>query len=149
MLKVSGGVLSAGAGYYAAMQDWDKVKSQREKGHYAIAWAYRMKSATQFGSATLGLLASVSYAAPLMQASGSQAVKWIGGRLLFYRLFCMTWAVRLNLVGLAITFLVWVFVDDALQDWCQESPFGKQASKGPQDPKKLMDELGKALEEIA
>lgn len=83
MLKVGGGVFSAGAGYYSAVQDSDKVQKERMKGYYAIAWAYKMKVATQFGSATLGLLASISYAAPLMQTSSSQAVKLIGGRLLF------------------------------------------------------------------
>ncbi|MDO8990077.1 MAG: hypothetical protein Q7U91_10640 [Sideroxyarcus sp.] len=57
--------------------------------------------------------------------------------------------VRLNMVGLAISLLVWTFADNELQDWCEECPFGERSQKGTKDPKKLMDELGEALKEIA
>lgn len=60
----------------------------------------------------------------------------------------MTWGVRLNMVGIAITLAVWYLSDDALQEWCEESPFGTQRGKGPQNSIELMSGLEKALAEI-
>ncbi len=146
-LKVTGGILSAGAGYYQMSLDLGKGETAKSKERYAVAWGYRSKASAQFLSATLGLFGSISYAAPLMKASSSQTVKWLGGRLAFYRLFCLTWAVRINMVGLAITFLL-SFRDDALQNWCEESPFGLKKDKGYKDSEKLLKGYGEALAEV-
>jgi hypothetical protein len=148
MLKVGGGILSAGAGYYAAVADWDKSTKAENRGHYALAFTYRWKARLQFASTTLGLLGSLSYAAPLMESSSIKIVQSTGTRLLFYRLFCMTWALRLNMVGLAIQLFVWAFTDDDLQNWCEECPFGIQKAKGPKEPKVLMEKLGEALQSV-
>jgi hypothetical protein len=148
MLKVSGGVLSAGAGYYATLQEWDKTKTNFSKENYGLSLTYLSKTLMQFSSTTLGVLASISYAAPLMEASGKKAVQTVGARLLFYRLFCMTWAVRINMVGLAITFVIWAFTDDALEDWCEECPFGSKKQLGSKNPVNLMNALGEALQEV-
>lgn len=148
-LKVYGGVLSAGAGIYAGMKDWSKSADTLEKDKYLLASAYMLKSATQFGAATLGLLSSLSYAAPLLQSSGSKAAQWAGTRLLMYRLFCMTWAVRLNMIGLAVTALIWIFTPNPLKEWCEQSPFGPLKDKGEKDPAKLFEQLGSALLEVS
>jgi hypothetical protein len=147
-LKVFGGVLSAGAGYYSMVQEWDNAGKAKGKEYYAIATAYYFKAGFQFASATLGLLSSVSYAAPLLEASGSKAMQWLGGRLLLYRLFCMTWALRLNMVGLAITAFVWVVTPNPLKEWCEECPFGLRKEKGTKDPQKLINNLGESLQDI-
>ena len=147
-LKVTGGVLSAGAGYYSMVLDWDKASGQWSKEKYGLSITFYTKSAAQFSSATLGLLASLSYAAPLMSASGNKTVQWAGGRLLFYRLFCMTWAVRINMVGLAFTFFIWAFIDDALQGWCEECPFGIRKDKSSKNPENLLKSYGEALVEV-
>lgn len=34
-----------------------------------------------------------------------------------------------GLATLAISLAVWYFTDDALQDWCEESAFGKKPQK--------------------
>jgi hypothetical protein len=60
----------------------------------------------------------------------------------------MTWALRLNLVGLGITALVWIFTPNPLKEWCEECPFGLKKDKGTQDPKLLMEKLGTTLQEI-
>lgn len=148
MLKVSGGILSAGAGYYSMISDGGKALNYWDREKYALALSYGFKSASQFGATTLGLLASVSYAAPLMEASGSKIVQKIGSRLLFYRLFCMTWAVRLNMVGIGIQVFIWVFTDDDLQNWCAESPFGVHKDKGPRDAKIQLEKLGESLRSV-
>ena len=147
-LKVYGGILSAGAGYYTALKDWDKASSQ-PSSKYGIAIAYHVKSLVQFLAATLGLLSSLSYAAPLLRASSIRVAQIVGKKLLWYRLFCMTWAVRLNMVGLAITALFWIFTPEALKEWCDRSPFGPNKKEGPTTPDKLLEELGDALQEIS
>jgi hypothetical protein len=147
-LKVFGGVLSAGAGYYSMVQDWDKAVFAKNGERYSLMVAYGLKSTMQFGAATLGLLASVSYAAPILEASGKKIVQWVGSRLLYYRLFCMTWALRLNMVGLAITLFVWLLTPNPLEEWCEECPFGSKKEKGTKDPKKLIDKLGESLQDI-
>lgn len=147
-LKVFGGLLSTGAGYYAAMQDWDNSKKASAKDNYGIAAAYRVKGVAQFSSATLGLLASVSYAAPLLESSSVGVIKWAGGRLLFYRLFCMAWVVRLNMIGLAATALIWIFTPEPLKEWCEECPFGFKNNIGTKNPQVLLESLGNALEDI-
>lgn len=148
MLKVSGGILSAGAGYYSMVSDGGKSLNNWEREKYALAISYGFKSASQFGATTLGLLASISYAAPLMEASSSKIIQATGSRLLLYRLFCMTWAVRLNMVGIGIQLFIWVFTDDDLQNWCEECPFGIHKDKGIKDPKKQLEKLGESLQSV-
>jgi hypothetical protein len=148
-LKVFGGILSAGSGYYLAMRDWEGVNKSLKKESYGIALAYLMKFAAQLSSATFGVLASVSYAAPLLEASGNKTVQWAGARLLFYRLVSMTWVVRFNMVGLAITVMIWVFIPHPLKEWCEECPFGLKKGKGTKDPNILMENLGSALQAIS
>jgi len=52
------------------------------------------------------------------------------------------------MVGLAITFVVWAFADDALEDWCEESPFGSKKHVGSKDPTNVMNAFGEALKEV-
>lgn len=61
----------------------------------------------------------------------------------------MTWAVRLNMIGLAVTLLVWIITPDALKEWCEKCPFGKEKNKGTKDPKVLLDELGVAFQKVS
>jgi hypothetical protein len=73
----------------------------------------------------------------------------MGARLLFYRLVSMTWVVRLNAVGLAVTVMIWIFVPDPLKQWCEECPFGLKKYKGAKNPKISMENLGSALQAIS
>lgn len=147
-LKVTGGFLSAGAGYYSMVLDFGKFSKNHDKERYFLAVSYGCKAFAQFFSTTFGLLASISYAAPLLTSAESKVAQAIGKKLLYRRLFFMTWGVRLNMIGIAITLAVWFFSDDALQDWCEESPFGERRAKGPQNSVELMSGLEKALAEI-
>jgi hypothetical protein len=148
-LKVSGAILSAGAGYYSALLDAEKAENQANKSRYGLAMAYALKSIAQLFASTFGLLASLSYAAPLLEGSASGLAKLVGKKLLFYRLFCMTWALRINMVGLGITALIWVFTPEPLKDWCEKSPFGRDKKSGPRSSKELLDKLANALAEIS
>lgn len=147
-LKVFGGVLSAATGYYTAMQDWESAAKESDR-RYSLAVAYGAKFALQYLSSTFSLLASLSYAAPMLEASSNKALQWTGGRLLFYRLFCMTWAVRLNMIGLAITLSVWVLKPNPLKEWCEECPFGLKKDKGPKDARLILENLSAAMQELS
>lgn len=148
-LKVYGGVLSAAAGYYSAAKEAETGRKYLDKENYHLAALYFSKSVVQFIAATLGLLSSLSYAAPLLKASNQKIMQWTGSRLLYYRLFSMTWAVRLNMVGLAITLIIWIVVPDALKEWCEKCPFGKGRDKGTKNPQILLEELGDAYQKIS
>lgn len=148
-LKVYGGVLSAAAGYYSAVKDLEKVNVNIDKDNYSLAALYSLKFTTQFIAATFGLLSSLSYAAPLMENSGRKIIQWTGSRLLYYRLFSMTWAVRLNMAGLAITLIIWFVTPNSLKEWCEKCPFGKEKEKGAKNPKILLEELGKSYKDVS
>jgi hypothetical protein len=145
-LKVSGGIFSAGAGYYFALKDFEKMAKGYERMEYGLATIYLVKGLAQGAAATSGILVALSYAAPLMEKSGMKILTFSGKYLFAQRLFFMTWAVRMNMIGLAITASVWIFTPDPLKKWCEESPFGPNKKNGPGSSKQLLNNLSGALE---
>lgn len=148
-LKVSGGIFSAGAGYYFALKDFEKMAKGYERMEYGLATIYLVKGLAQGAAATSGILVALSYAAPLMEKSGMKILTFSGKYLFAQRLFFMTWAVRMNMIGLAITASVWIFTPDPLKKWCEESPFGPNKKNGPGSSKQLLNNLSGALENIS
>lgn len=148
-LKAYGGVFAAGAGFYTALKDFNTSNANLNREQYGFAVAYGVKSIVQGGAAIAGLMSALSYAAPLMQQSKMKILTLTGTRLLARRLFFMTWAVRLNMIGLAITALIWIFTPEPLKKWCAESPFGPDKKNGPKNSEQLMSSLGAALQEIS
>jgi hypothetical protein len=129
-LKVYGGILSAGAGYYAAVKDLVKAGGMSAKGEYGLVVIYIAKSGSQFVDSTFGMLSSLSYAPRPMKKSGLRILQFSGRQLIARRLFFMTWRVRLNMVGLALTAIVRYFSPDPLKEWCEMSPFGPLKKDG-------------------
>ena len=148
-LKVYGGILSTVVGYYSAVKELENVDKNIDRDNYGLASLYALKFTSQFIASTFGLLSSLSYAAPLMENSSRKIIQWTGTRLLYYRLFSMTWAVRFNMAGLAITLIIWFVTPDALKEWCRKCPFGKEKENGTKNPKVLFEDLGNAYQKIS
>jgi hypothetical protein len=157
LLKVSGGVLSAGASFIGGYLDWEITLDNWGARRYGTAVVYGLRSLGQFMGGVITLLTALSYAAPLLsQLSArfasrlavqvvSRAAIWALGA----RAGLMLAGIWISLGVLVISLAIWYFSDDALEDWCEESAFGKK----PQDSRfanaeAQMKALDKALLEV-
>jgi hypothetical protein len=157
VLKVSGGVLSGGASFVGSYLDWGERQEQRAKANYAVARLYAFRSVSQFLSGSLTILIGVSYTAPLLKQlsqrfaasfilrAGSSVAGWALGA----RAALMLGGIWVSVATLAISAAIWYFSDDALQDWCDQSAFGKvPQAKRFADATAQMKLLGSALAEV-
>jgi hypothetical protein len=157
VLKVSGGVLSAGASFIGGYLDWEVTLDNWGKRRYGTAVVYGLRSLGQFLGGVLTLLTALSYAAPLLSQLStrfasrlavqvvSRAAIWALGA----RAGLMLAGIWVSAGVLVISLAIWYFSDDALEDWCEESAFGKT----PQDSRFVnaevqMKALDKALIEV-
>ena len=157
VLKVSGGVLSAGASFIGGYLDWEVTMDNWGRKRYGTAVVYGLRSLGQFIGGVLTLLTALSYAAPLLsQLSArfasrlaiqvaSRAAIWALGA----RAGLMLAGIWVSVGVLVISVAIWYFSDDALEDWCEESAFGKtpQNSRFP-SAEAQMKSLDKALLEV-
>ena len=157
VLKVSGGVLSAGASFIGGFLDWEVTKHNWGRKRYGTAIVYSMRSLGQFVGGSLTLLTALSYAAPLLEKLSirfatrlsiqvaTRAAFWALGA----RAALMLAGIWVSVGVLVISVAIWYFSDDALQEWCEDCAFGKlpQGSRFA-TPKLQMDALDKALVEI-
>ena len=131
-LKLVGGVLGGVASMIGAGVDFADARTATSKDKKWLFWLYLGKGFVGSLGGALTLVATFSYAAPALQRlTGSAAIgaaaRVVGTRaasVIAARILIMSagaW-ITLGLVGLQL--LVWMFVDDALEDWCDESAFG-------------------------
>jgi hypothetical protein len=156
-LKLMGGVLAGGAAFIGAVIDVVDFDKQRRKERYGLASLYFVKSMFGFASALATGFTAFTYAAPLVQrltgraaagtamrVVGARAAAMVGARILF--MSAGAW-ITLGIFG--IQALIWIFTDDALQEWCEESAFGTRRNAGwVAEPSGQMQALDKALVEV-
>ncbi len=157
VLKVSGGMLSAGASFIGGCLDWGDASRSLDRNRYALVVLYGFRAVFQWFGAALTMLTALSYAAPLLsQLSArfasrlavqvvSRAAIWALGA----RAGLMLAGIWVSVGVLVISVAIWYFSDDALEEWCEESAFGKT----PQDSRfanaeAQMKALDKALLEV-
>ncbi len=141
VLKVAGGVLSVGAGYIAAQNDFESA-DKKQKSDIQIARLYRIKAYANLVAAGLSGLATLSYAQPAFTLIATRfpasilarSAAYALGRLFFWRALLMLGGMGFGIAVLAIQVVIWYFSDDELQTWCKESAFG------PNKPSKLTSE---------
>jgi hypothetical protein len=135
LLKVTGGVLSAGASFIGGTLDFKDVWKHGAGGEYGLASLYLARGISQYVTGAVGLAVTLSYAAPLLEKA---AIRYAGNIVVQGLSRAALWALAaragLMLVGLgfsvatlAISVAIWYFSDDALQDWCEESAFGRKS----------------------
>ncbi|AMC34363.1 hypothetical protein VN23_06980 [Janthinobacterium sp. B9-8] len=132
LLKLSGGLLSAGAGWIAMKQGGSLSYGAYKENKYKLFFAYGFKTVADGLSAGFSLLASFSYTAPAMQAlktrfPTSLAAKGISNvmsRLFAWRAVLLFGSLAFSLVSIGITIAIWYFDEDELQEWCDQSAFG-------------------------
>jgi hypothetical protein len=133
VLKVSGGVLSAGASVIGGCLDWGAADGEWKRRRYGLSLMYRLRAAGQWVGSALTLLTAFSYCAPLLsklstrfasrlaiQATSRAAIWALGARA-----GLMLAGIWVSVGVLVISVAIWYFSDDALEDWCEESAFGK------------------------
>lgn len=157
VLKVSGGMLSAGASFIGGHLDWEVTIDNWGRKRYGTAVVYGLRSLGQFVGGVLTLLTALSYAAPLLSRLSvrfasrlsvqvaSRAAMWALGA----RAGLMLAGIWVSVGVLVISVAIWYFSDDALEDWCEESAFGKtpQSSRFA-NGETQMKALEKALLEV-
>ena len=132
-LKLVGGVLGGVASMIGAGVDLADASTAASKDQHVLYKLYLAKSAAGLVGGTVTLAATFTYAAPALQrltgsaaigaaahVVGTRAASVIAARILI--MSAGAW-ITLGLVGLQL--LLWIFVDDALETWCDESAFGK------------------------
>jgi hypothetical protein len=163
-LKVSGGVLSAGAAWIAVEQDLASMDRHERAGQYGIAVLYMFKSGFNFFGGACSILASLSYAKPALQALVTKfpnttmgrvgnllprAASAMVNRLFVQRAILMACGLGASLAVLTIQFLIWKFSDDELQIWCQRCAFGRDRHRREKHVEAQLQSLEAALKEVA
>jgi len=134
LLKVSGGILSGGASFIGGWLDAREANSQWNEREYSIAILYYSRASSQFVAGGLTVAVAISYATPLLQQAATRYAGSIvistaartAGWLLVARAGLMFTGLGFGIATLAISVAIWYFSDDALQDWMEQSAFGKK-----------------------
>lgn len=137
VLKVAGGLLSGGASFIGGTLDFGDMRGAAQGGNYGIAMLYFARGMTQFSGGAITIVVAISYASPLLEKA---AVRYAGSAAINVASRMAAWAfaaraglmlagVGFSVATLAISVAIWYFSDDALQDWCEESAFGKQPQR--------------------
>ena len=162
-LKLFAGSLAGFAGGIGAAYDFVDAKRAADREHRWLMAAYSLRGAAQMMSAFLGVAIGFSFCGPLFEflakrssASTGQAgwslmarsATWLARPaagatvarvvILLRVVSCLTW------VSLGLTVLMFVFMDDALEDWCECSVF----RSNPQASDKSFTALEVELQEL-
>lgn len=137
LLKVAGGLLSAGASFIGGALDWRDGNQKWNGSEYAVAALYFGRATFQFISGSLTILTAISYADPLLKqlvkryaaSTTLNIASRLSGWALAARAGLMLGGLGFSLATLAISLAIWYFTDDALQNWCEESAFGMKPQK--------------------
>jgi hypothetical protein len=135
-IKLTGGLLSAGATSVTVFLDYSLANKARSEGNDKLWQIYIAKLG--FGIVNLGVIGGTtfSYAAPLLLrmtgntllAASAEGLGARAGAIVAQRVFFMAVGSWLTLIGFGLQILIWVFDEDELQRWCRLCPFGVSSS---------------------
>lgn len=162
-LKLFAGSLAAFAGGIGAAYDFVDAKDALRRERVPLVFALYVRGGAQMMSAFLGVAIGFSFCGPLFEylakrssSSAGQAgwglmarsATWLARPaagatvarvvILLRVVSCLTW------VSLGLTVLMFVFMDDALEDWCERSVF----RSNPQASDKSFTALEVELQEL-
>ncbi len=165
-LKLFAGSLAGFAGGIGAAYDFVDASEARQRGRTALVFALRVRGTAQMMTAFLGVAIGFSFCGPLFEyisriserhgklalargaVSLAGAAQWLARPaagatvarvvILLRVVSCLTW------VSLGLTVLMFVFMDDALEDWCECSVF----RSNPQASDKSFTALEVELQEL-
>jgi hypothetical protein len=157
-LKLAGGLLGSAASIITAVLDFRDAKKFLGKENYYLEWACVAKGALGLANGGLTIAVTFTYAAPMIgrltgnaalgaatRAVGIRAAAIIGARILF-----MSAGAWVTIVMFGIQILIWVMIDDDLQEWCEYCAFGKKRNSTGRflNVKYQQEGLQKALKEM-
>jgi hypothetical protein len=156
--KLAGGLLGRAASIITAVLDFKDAKKFSNKENYYLVCAFLAKGMLGSANGALTVAVTFTYAAPMIrrltgravigaatQAVGARATAIIGARILF-----MSAGAWVTVIMFGIQILIWVIVDDDLQEWCEYCAFGKKrnSANGYLNVKYQQEALQKALKEM-
>jgi uncharacterized protein YlxW (UPF0749 family) len=156
--KLWGGGLGAAGGIVLAMQDWkDKTKAFGEnRAILGLAYLVRCSASIVMagGQFSLGVIA----AKPMLERNVQRGAGFFTRSLLYLSTRLAPHAATISLCMLRIfwvitaaTVIIWIFSDNAMQNWCEKSVFRRDKAKGEKPYKDALEEVAQlyaALEEI-
>ncbi|WP_341892077.1 T6SS effector BTH_I2691 family protein [Variovorax sp. YR752] len=133
MLKVGGGLLSAGAAIISVKMSLAEAERAVDQGRVKLSLAYYLRSGTDAFAGGFSFLAALSYTAPAMKALStrfpvSAVARFLStsvARLYLWRAALLFFGIGFSLFSLVITLAIWYFSDNALQSWSDQCAFGK------------------------
>ena len=161
-LKLWAGTLAGAAGLVGATFDWADFKDRKDKDKIGVATLYFVKSGVGAFSSLLAIGVGFTFAGEYLERIGKrrglQTLIRAGvyakdlaksGNIFWSRVGFMTWLARASWVILVVQIAIWVFDDDDLEKWCDNSVFRlDQASKGFKEAEAEMKELNDAIEAV-
>jgi hypothetical protein len=138
-LKLTGGILSAGAAWINYQKDDRAGDAKYDSGQQFIALLYYAKGWGHLLIGAASALNSVSYAKPAFDMIAQKFPSSALGRaaallpraagtaaklLLLQRALLICGGLYINIAVIAIEILIWKFSDDELQKWCKHCAFG-------------------------
>jgi hypothetical protein len=157
-VKLVGGLLGSSASAVSAVFDLRDANKFARRGNNSLRFLYALKGA--LGVVNVGLTAATTftYAAPIIgrltgNAALGNAARMIGTKaaaIIGFRILCMSAGAWLTAGQFGVQVLIWVLLDDKLQEWCSLCAFGKQmeSSDALRTVKKQASALEVALLEI-
>lgn len=156
--KFGGAVLSVGAGIIGMVFDFMDAQKSLDRGQRPLFFAYLTKGVLGLANVTMTMLATLTYAAPLIgRATGSLAIANAAGQvgatataLIGRRILFMSLGAWVSVVSFGVQIIIWVITDDALEDWCSLSVFGikRNSNASYSDSSVQQKALEKSLIEI-
>lgn len=157
--KIIGGAFSSAAALVGAGVDFDRAADSMGKDQYLVGTLYLARGVMGIGAGGSIIISAIVASAPLLRVYFAR----VGMRMAVLAVeriaatFAAAAAARvlgilvgweIALVMIAIQFLIWYFVPDKLEEWCETCVFGKRRFGTPlNDAKKQDDAFAAALSE--
>ncbi|SFD50470.1 T6SS effector BTH_I2691 family protein [Pragia fontium] len=162
VLKVSGAVVSAGAGVLSACSDVGQIDKNANKNNYGLVTLYLARMLGNIGSSASGVLAALTYSTPAMEVFVNtkladllvekliqREVVGLAARTMLFRAIAMGAGIYISLAILAISALIYFLEDDEMEEWIDKSAFGLKRVTDYKDRPQLQQEaFEKALKKI-
>lgn len=163
VLKMSGGILSAGAAWIFAQNDYAAADKNEAAGLMLISRLYRIKAAAGLLGGACSTLTAMSYTKPAFEliakklpdtfiGRASSIVPRAGisitSRLLAGRALLMVGGMWFSVATIAIQVLIWKFSDNELEVWCSRCAFGIDKINRIRNSRTQMMDFEKSLLEV-
>jgi|GEM_PF-4251472 len=147
-IKLMGGALSMSASFIGAYLDFVDSEYLDKKGEAVLANIYFTRGLTQTVSGISTIMGSLSYSQQVLATSRYYRTASLAGFAFKMRATFMFVGLSFSIITLALTFTIWYFSDDELEDWCDACAFAKTPKKSYWTVQQQQEALSIALYRI-